>query len=386
MDTVTKLLAGCIILAILISASFNRLSAQVKATRISAPEDLAGKSGIVYNLPGTIVHADIRIAKTRQFAGPLAQYAADYLGVDNVITKDAVSYSIFDAAIRTVTEPDPGQVFIIEKEEKSPAEIWISFGNQSPVAVIEKFEKGAAPAGFVKWQEDLFINPDPAYLFRKYTDSPTREVVDTIIRKVSIDTLVIEQKIFKSSMVEFSDVEKAQEAAAQIRLIDHDKYNLLIGYQETPYTHETLEFMLDQLEKQRQEYLKLFTGVSVTETLLFDFPVFPESGNEDGNYTLAGFSKTAGIIEAGDENAIILNIKRDDQGLNMSDVKDGQTGAGLVYRVPQIVTAILSFQGKELVSERIGVLQLSPLLSLPSGFKRVEFDMQTGAIKTVVLE
>ena len=61
---------------------------------------------------------------------------------------------------------------------------------------------------------NICLNPlNLPILFRKYTESPTREVIDTIIRKVSIDTLVIEEKIFKRSMVEFSDQEKAQEAA-----------------------------------------------------------------------------------------------------------------------------------------------------------------------------
>ena len=213
MRSVTKLLAGAIVLALLILAAFNQITAQVIATRVTSPEELAGKNGIVYNLPGTVVHIDLQVVKIQHFAGPLAQYAADYLGIDNVVTKDAVSYAVTDADIHTVTEPDPEQVFIIEKTDKSPAEIWISFGNMDPIVVIEKFEKDVSPDGFVKWQEDLFVKPDPALLFRKYTDSPTREVIDTITRKVSIDTLVIEEKIFKRSMVEFSDVEKAQEVA-----------------------------------------------------------------------------------------------------------------------------------------------------------------------------
>jgi hypothetical protein len=144
--------------------------------------------------------------------------------------------------------------------------------------------------------------------------------------------------------------------------------------------------MLGQLEKQRQEYLKLFTGVNLTETILFDFVVFPDNANEEGNYNVAGFLKTTGIVDPDGQNIITLNIKRDNAGLILSEVNDGQAGTGLVYRVPQPVTAVLSYQGVELVSKRIEVLQLSPILALPSGFKRVEFDMQTGALKTVILE
>jgi hypothetical protein len=386
MKTATPLLKGFAAFMTLFLAFYNQAGAQVRVTRLNTPDELSGKNGIVYNLPRTVVHVAVRVAKTQQFAGPLAGYAADYLGVDNVATKSEVSFAIAGVEISTVSEPDPNQVFIIEKEDKSPAEIWVSFGNQAPVAVLEKFEKEASPGGFVEWNQDLFVKPDPALLFRKYTDSPTREVIDTITRIVSIDTLVIEQNIFKRSMVEFTDIEKAQEAAAQIRQIERDKYNLLIGYQETAYSRETLEFMLSELEKQRQEYLKLFTGVNVTETILFDFTIIPDNSNEEGNYIVSGFTKAAGIGEAEGQNIISLGIRRDNPEVKIPELKDGLAMNGLVYRVPQPVTAVLTYQGKEIVSKRIEVLQLSPMLALPSGFKRVEFDMQTGALKSVVLE
>jgi hypothetical protein len=216
------------ILVFMLAAGQN-LSAQVRVTKVTGPETLNGKNGIVYNLHRTAVHAELQVTRTQQYAGPLAQYAKDYLGIDNVIAKDAVSYSLESASIQTSTGPDPGQVFIIEKEEKSPAEIWISFDKESPVLALERFDKNVTPEGFVNWRQDLFGKPDPALLFKEYSESPTREVFDTVVRKVSIDTVVIEQMIFKRSRVEFTDEEKAQEAAAEIKQIEHDKYNLMIG-------------------------------------------------------------------------------------------------------------------------------------------------------------
>jgi hypothetical protein len=383
-ETLFRLGISAILFFLLIIAL--NVTAQVRVTRITGPGDADGKNGVVYNLPRTLVHVDLLIARNQQFAGPLAEYAVEYMGIDNATLKDQVTYAIAGAEIRPVCEPDPNQAYIIEKEEKSQSEIWISFGAHSPVIALEKFEKTAAPGGFVKWHDDLFIKPEHAALFRKYTDSPTRESIDTVTRRVSIDTLVFEEQIFRSSMVEFTDVEKAQEAAARIRQIEHDQYNLLIGYQETAYARETLEFMLERLEAQRLEYLKLFTGVNVTETLAFDFVIIPDNENEAGEYVIAGFSKSAGIIPPEGQNIITLNVKKDNPGINLSSVKDGQMATGLVYRVPQPVTAVVSFQGKELVSKRIDVLQLSPLLSLPSTFKRVEFDRNTGELRSVVLE
>lgn len=362
------------------------ICAQVRVTRVTGPEQLNGKKGIVYNLPRTMVHVDLWIARTQQFAGPLAEYAGEYLSLDDVVTKNAVSYAISDVDIRTAIEPDPGQVYIIEKEDKSPGEIWVSFGKSAPVVTLEKFDKAVSPEGFVKWNEELFAQPVAGHLFREYTESSTREVIDTIIRKVSIDTLVLEEMTFRYSMVEFSDREKAQEAAMQIKQIERDKYNLLIGYQETAYSRETLEFMLNKLEEQRLEYLKLFTGVSVTETLKFDYMIIPETANEEGKYNLAGFSKSSGIISPEGQNILTVSIKPDSAIIFSAASSENQPAMGFAYRVPQPVQVVLTFQEKELVSQRIDVLQLGPVLTLPPEFRRVEFDMETGALRSVVIE
>jgi len=362
------------------------LKAQVKVYKVTGPEMLTGRRGIIYNLPRTLVNVDIWIEKTQQLAGPLADYADEYLGLDNVITKNSVSYAIIDADIRTEAEPDPGQFYIIEKEEKASGEIWVSFGNKSPVLTIEKFEKTITPPGFMQWHEDLFENTDPEPLFRKYTESSTREVIDTIIRKLSIDTLVLEEMIFRHSMVEFSDEEKAQEAASRIKQIEHDQYNLLIGYQETAYPKGTIEFMIKKLEEQRLEFLKLFTGIGVTEVLQFEFMAIPDPENEEGEYKLAGFSTSNGMTGKEGQQSITIRIKPEVSPLTPVATGSELASTGIAYRLPQTVQAVLSLQDRELASKRIEVLQLSPILTLPTEFKRVEFDTQTGALKSVVIE
>lgn len=387
MKTSLAVLRCSLILAgFMLMAGRQDMNAQVRVTKVADQAALSGKKGIVYSLPRTRIHISLLVKKTENFAGPLAEYAKSMAGLAHVIDKNTVSYSIEDVSVFTTTEPDPGQVYLLEKEEKSQNEVWISFGKTAPVMTLERFDKSSHPAGFSSWNNNLFIAPEQDGLFRKYTDSPTREIVDTIIRKVSIDTVVLVDKIFKRSMVDFSDEEKAQEAAAKIRQIEQDQYNLLIGYQETAYSIESLRFMYEKLEEQRQEYLKLFAGVSVEEVILFDLPVVPDATMEEQAYPVAGFSKTVGLTTAEGQNAIQLKLKQDDASVLNPGKGDGPSGPGIVYRAPGKVNAVVTFQGKELISLQLDVLQLGALLSLPPDFKRVEFDMETGGLKTVVLE
>jgi len=379
-----ELIAVLIILAIF---SPDGIFAQVRVSKITGPEMLDGRKGIVYTLPRTEIHIDLWISKTQQLPGPLAEYAEEYLGLDEVITKSTVNYTIEKSAISTSTEPDPGQVYLIEKEEKASGEIWISFGKTTPLLTLEKFDKTISPPGYTSWNDGLFNVADAGGFYKKYTESLTREIIDTIIRRVSVDTLVMEEKIFKRSMVEFTDKEKAQEAADKIRQIEQDKYNLLVGYQETAYSREALEFMYDKLEEQRLEYLKLFTGVSIKETLEFSYRFFPDLAKEDQVYSLAAFLKSSGMTSPAGENDVTISLRMDVDIVKPVDPPSGQpNNTGLAYRLPQSVMAVLSVEGKELDSKRVEVLQLGTVYSLPQEFKRVEFDIETGALKSVIIE
>lgn len=382
-----KRLSFITVLFILIFCGRNDIIAQVRVSKVSGTEMLAGKKGVVYTLPRSQVHVDLIISKTQQFPGPLAEFAAEYIGLDDVITKSAVNYAVENATVFSSAEADPTQVYLIEKEEKSQGEIWISFGKSASLMTLEKFDKTLSPEGFVSWNENLFMVPDPGNLFKKYTESLAREIIDTIVRRISIDTLVIEEMIFKRSMVEFTDQEKAQEAADKIRQIEKDKYNLLVGYQETAYSREAMEFMYDRLEEVRMEYLKLFAGVSIKEILKFNYLFFPEAGKEVQEYRLAALSKFSGIISPDGQNDVKVTLQPDAEIVQQTDPFAGQvvTG-GFVYRIPMSAQAILTVQGKEMDSKRMEILQFGSIQSLPPEFKRVEFDMETGTLKSVVLE
>lgn len=358
--------------------------AQIKVTRIEGPEMLTGKTGIIYNLPRTVILVDLCVSRNQQFAGPLAQYASEFMGIDDAITKDATSFVMEKATVRPVNEPDPMQLYLIEKEEKSQQEVWVSFGKDPRVLTLETFEKTVSPDGFSTWNKDLYTINDPGKLFRKYTDSPTREVTDTITRKVSLDTLVYEEQIFRHSREEYSDREKAQDAADKIRQIDHDIYNLLIGYPETAYSKESLEYMIGKLEAQKMEYLKLFTGVTIKETLRFSYPVVPEAGKEVQVYKVASFNKISGMGMPEGQNDIALTLASASSKSN-TDNTIGQVG-GLAYLMPAQVQAVLTYQGKELASATVGVMQLGTKMTLPPTFKKIELDLETGGLRSVVME
>jgi hypothetical protein len=374
------------ILILLFFSLAENLQAQLIVTKVENSGSIQGKKGIAYNLSRTYLRIDLWITKTQQIPGPLNEFAGDYLGMDDVISESTTEYSMEDVCLKSFTEPDPNQVYFIEKEEKSSDEIWISFSKHAPVSVMQKFDKSARPEGFLTWHEDLYTTTEPAKLFRKYTESPTREIIDTIVRRVSIDTLVIESVTYKRTITEYSDKEKAEEAVDRIRQLDQDKYKLLVGYQETAYSKDALEFMYRELEKEKLEYLKLFTGISTSETLKFTYFLIPDPEKEDQEYVISALSKDKGIISPDGKSDIELELLVDEDDTAPLDMSDGQIPGGIVYRLPHAVYAVISYKEMELLSDRLEILQFGHLLRLPPEFKRIELDPETGELRTVVME
>jgi len=104
-------------------------------------------------------------------------------------------------------------------------------------------------------------------------------------------------------------------------------------------------------------------------------------------YRLAALSKFNGIISPDGQNDVKVTLEPDAEIAKQADPVAGQVVAtGFVYRVPMSAQVVLTIQGKEMNSKRLEILQFGSIQSLPPEFKRVEFDMETGALKSVVIE
>jgi hypothetical protein len=375
-----------LLLAALLAGASASVSGQVRVTRFNDPSQIAGRKGIVYSLPRTALDVEMTVTKTQIYPGPLAEYAREFLGTGEVVTKPTTEYNLAGAELKSCNEPDPDQTYIIEKEEKSQGEIWVSFSQDGKMIGIDNFPKESSPKGFAQWDNAVFGLQDEAGLYPRYSASAIREKVDTIIRRVSIDTLMIEEKILKRSMVEYPDRDKAEEAADRIRRIDSDIYNLLIGYQETPYPKESLEFMYSKLQEERREYVSLFTGLTVKENLVFQFRVVPDPSRESQRYDLGGFSPVSGLVEAAGDNSISLVIDRDGVPAGTASGPSAPNPSGIVYRTPVVLPVGIEYQGKEITSGYFEILQFGALQSLPPEFKKVELDLERGLVRSVVME
>ena len=236
---------------------------QINVLRIDNDAAPQTKEGIFYSLPRTVVKVDVKIDRIENYKGPYSDFALRFLGLKNVISSNAIDYKISEITITTYPEPDPDQYYFIELGDK------ISKGEKAGMMslsdagiILGTLSESSDVSGNIALQtnpEDATADADKdvfGELFKYSADVSIFEKVDTIIRKINIDTVTVERQYFKKTIVEKSPEQKAKEAADFISKIKDNRYTLISGQQEVNYNKETLEYMDVQLKTMEKEYLK----------------------------------------------------------------------------------------------------------------------------------
>jgi hypothetical protein len=360
-------------------------SGQVRVTHITSKDGTAGRKGVIYALPRTVLAIDLQITRTDRMPGPFAQFAQELLGVSDVITAQEIGYSVDKAFIITQSEADPEQVYLVEKDEKASEDIFYAFSDCGLMIGSESIPE-VQGMNAVEWQDYFSKTFSTGEIFPGYKAGAMKENTDTITRIVSFDTLTYTEKILKRHMVKQSDREKALEAASMINSIGQDKYTLMVGYQETAYSVEALKFMTEQLEEQRIAYLQLFTGVTRNEQVHIRLSYIPPTANME-EIALTGFSPLIGLTAPDGSNDITVTlVKKGLTDVMGNDPAPTGNTLGYAYRIPESCVVVVRYKGEVIGSNTLYVNQAGIVRSLPPAVTHVEFYPETGSLKKVILK
>ncbi len=375
------------------------LFAQMNVVHIdnnSAPQT---KDGIFYSLPRTVVKIDVKIDRMEYYKGPYADFALRFLGLKNVIPANSIDYKISDILITTYPEPDPDQYYFVElgdKMSKGEKSVMLSLSDAGVILGTSEDSGTAAgdarlpvPAGILlsDGDKDAF-----GELFKYSADVSVFEKVDTIIRKINIDTMTVERQYYKRTMVEKSPEQKAKEAADYISKIKDNRFNLISGTQEVNYNKETLEYMDDQLNRMEKEYLKLFTGISVHKTVTFSYKYIPVPNQINTEIPIFKFLNSKGIIDLDEPGGKVVTIKIQRVGNTNTvanylkkAVKDSKV-QGFSYRIPELARVSVKLDENTQEENQCLVSQLGVVTYLPVSKWKVLFHKETGGIKGLEIQ
>lgn len=374
------------------------LLAQVSAYRITGTSIPPVSQGVFYSLPRTVVNIEVTIDRIENYKGPYADYALRYLGLKNVVMNNSVEYAITKVEITTSPEPDPDQYYFISTEKLgkgqkagllslSDAGLILGTIPSAADSVVKTVIIDKGPELPAISERDIF--PE---VFKYYADVSVFEKIDTIIKKVSIDTMTMERQFLKRTIVEKSPEQKAREAADYISKIKENRFNLITGFQEVSYNRETLEYMDTQLKILEKEYMKLFTGISIHKTLKFHHKYIPLPNQINTEIPIFKFSRTKGPVDLDEPggNVVTIRIQRvgntNQVASYLGRAEKDEKEQGIAYRIPELARVMVKLNESTTEVTQCLINQLGLVTSLPQSQWKVQFHKETGSIKGLVID
>ena len=373
---------------------------QINALRIDNNAAPQTKEGIFYSLPRTVVKINVKIDRIENYRGPYSDFALRFLGLKNVISSNSIDYKVSEITITTYPEPDPDQYYFIELGDKISKGEKAGMLSLSDAGVIlgthpQSIDTSGNFVRQTKLPEESPADADKdafGELFKYSADVSIFEKVDTIIRKINIDTVTVERQYFKKTIVEKSPEQKAKEAADFISKIKDNRYTLISGQQEVNYNQETLEYMDVQLKTMEKEYLKLFTGISLHKSMSFSYKYIPVPNQINTEIPIFKFLKSKGVIDLDEPGGKVVTIKIQRVG-NTNTVANYLKKAekdtkihGFSYRIPELARVTVKLDENIQEETQCLVSQLGVVTYLPANKWKVQFYKETGGIKGLEIQ
>jgi len=221
-----------------------------------------------YALPTTTLKMTVSVSKVQEVRGYFADYAESLLGLTNIIQQNRTYYTLNSVEIEPIKAPDESKIYNAFTSNADIAKLW----QEESMAPTDVF----AVTPITAYTVHAATLPD---FFKNYADISYTQKSESFVDTKIIDGVVTQVPASHTKTVSKSFESKAREAADAIMKSRKDQYNLVAGEQETPYSGEAIQTMLAELKTWENNYMSLFTGISISDTISYVFYVTPEDLN-----------------------------------------------------------------------------------------------------------
>jgi hypothetical protein len=383
------------LLVIISMAGFNVVG-QVNVIHVNNPASRPAGNGIYYALPRTVLRIDLVLKVEERAKGPLSEYAEKYLGIKDAIRFDNTNFEISETIISIAVEPDSDEVYYVEmgtRDSRDPRMLLLDVNEKGFLISANNIDANSTKAATINNQ---LVFDGIGHTSGNGTDFAITEMVniftDTIIRRVAVDTAMLEQLHFRTRALDKPTQDLANEILDKIEEVREARFRLLTGFQETPYEMETIRYMDEQLQKAEEEYIAMFRGKTFTYFETYTYYFTPSKKQENSAMPVFMFSTSSGVspLRSGVGENVELMLETSGIGQLVEGFAGGNGAVagqnGIAYRVPAHVNASLKIGKEEIHSESLIINQFGATLRLPVQKFKAEFSPETGGIKKLVLE
>ena len=326
-----------------------------------------------YMLPTTGFQVTLSVTKVREIKGYYADQAEQLLGLTNVIEENRTHYKVGEIALKPVQLPDVNEAYLVELSKKQIKNNFVDKASKSK-ALTPHLDKET------RWYTTS-STPIPDF-FKNYSELSYSEQEDSYMETKIIDGVVTQVPANKTRKVSKSNIQKAQEAADAISKSRKDQYSLVSGEQETPYSEEAISRILEELKQWEENYLSLFTGLTLEDEIIYTFYVIPDKSM---SCPLFAFDPTKGVSF---DNLTGNNVYRldlspmfstDAVSQKLNELQESKKANGYRFRSAVPMHVKMSLQGKEVFDfgnfnmSQYGRIQTLPANSNTADLQRYGF-------------
>jgi hypothetical protein len=323
---------------------------------------------IVYALPRTVLTINVEMEHTVQLPGPYSAYAAEMLGLSDVILRENEMWSITGLTVKNSEEPDPSEYFIIQSNSLF----------QTNVLLLKKegLILDLNPEFFYSGNKVFTLNKSEGQRFRAYdlgSDEYYQMQSDTAYRRVAVDSTFIRIPYIVENKKRLSVAQMAEKAAKRLMEMREGKHLILTGEANVFPQSEAPIIEMNRLEK---EYTELFTGKSFTEIRRYSFQIIPEKEMSGKPVQIFQFSEAAGPLKPGTPGGMPVTVefepeqKTKDLTLITKNSSPQLTTAydKLYYRIPDVANVKIVFGTEILFNSRRLIYQFGEVVQLPANY------------------
>jgi hypothetical protein len=329
---------------------------------------IVSEGSLVYGLPLTVIDVEIEAERVIEKPGPYSRFAADLLGLADVIKSENEAWNITGITLSAHEELDPEEFYVIEASSLF----------QTNVLVLKK-------SGLI-----MDLNPELYNSYRHMDQKSQNDInrsgiydlgsdeyfqarKDTLYRIVSLDTAFVRIPYLVEKKQKLSMDQLAEKAAIRLMELRDGKHLILTGETNLFPQDEAAIKEMNRLEK---EYTELFTGKILKEKHKFNYQIIPRKNDTGRRVTLCRFSESVGPADSTDKAGapVILEFvpEMKTRNLNIITDKSGSSSAQkfdkLFYRIPDVVNVKVTIGDEVLSISRKLIYQFGEIVRLPANY------------------
>ena len=274
--------------------------------------------GVTYFLPKTAIRINLLIEKKTYTPGEYAKYADKYLHLTNIEQEEQVTYSVANFGITQLGVRDTSKCYSVELKGKSET------------AEIKLSDDGVL----------LAVNDEPVKQkdFVPFTPAP------------KVPPINPRQFLTVEALAAGSLAKQAELTVNQIMELQMQRQLLITGESEDmPQDEQQLRLMIEQIDKEREALMTMFTGTTTRDTVEQIITVCPEK--EVDREVIFRLSKKLGLVDKDDLSGIPYYMTIEDLHRTNSQKygeADNKKSEGFYVNVPGRIRLTLYRESQQL--------------------------------------